>query len=53
MSFFDNNINNFIIGSEEGEIYLADRHGTKGEIQRSVEGKIKFFEKQKIYSCSW
>lgn len=37
MSFFDNNINNFIIGSEEGEIYLADRHGTKGEIQRSVE----------------
>jgi len=36
MSFYCNNINNFVIGSEENEIYLADRHGNKGEITRSI-----------------
>jgi hypothetical protein len=39
MSFFDNNINNFVVGSEEGELYVANRHGNKsGEITRSVQG---------------
>lgn len=43
MSFFDNNINSFVVGSEEGELYLADRHGNKGEVQRSIVGGQKQF----------
>ncbi|KAI1717234.1 cytoplasmic dynein 1 intermediate chain 2 domain-containing protein [Ditylenchus destructor] len=37
MCFFHSNINSFVIGSEEKNIYMGDRHGNKGEMTRSIE----------------
>ncbi|KAH7724191.1 cytoplasmic dynein intermediate chain 1 [Aphelenchoides avenae] len=36
MSFFANNINSFAVGCEDGFLFVGDRHGTKGEMSRSI-----------------
>ncbi|CAF0703857.1 unnamed protein product [Brachionus calyciflorus] len=38
MAFRPGDVNNFIIGSEEGPIYTATRHGNKSGINESFEG---------------
>lgn len=40
MSFFANNINSFAVGCEDGFLFVGDRHGTKGEMSRSIRGKL-------------
>uniref|UniRef100_A0A0N5AP20 WD_REPEATS_REGION domain-containing protein n=1 Tax=Syphacia muris TaxID=451379 RepID=A0A0N5AP20_9BILA len=40
MSFLYNDVNNFIVGSEEGAVYTAARHGDKSGIIESFEGHM-------------
>lgn len=40
MSFLFDDVNNFIVGSEEGAVYTASRHGNKGGINESFEGGL-------------
>ncbi|VDO06757.1 unnamed protein product [Brugia timori] len=40
MSFALDDVNNFVVGSEEGNVYTASRHGNKGGINDSYEGHI-------------
>ena len=40
MSFLFDDVNNFIVGSEEGVVYTASRHGNKGGINESFEGEF-------------
>lgn len=42
MAFFYSDINNFVIGGEESQIYVGDRHGQKGEMSRSIPGNLMF-----------
>merc|ERR1719427_12814 len=37
MSFQPNNVNNFVVGSEDGAVYTACRHGSKTGISESYE----------------
>lgn len=41
MSFALDDVNNFVAGSEEGNVYTASRHGNKGGINGSYEGKFQ------------
>lgn len=38
MSFQHNNVNNFAVGSEDGSVYTACRHGSKTGISEHLEG---------------
>uniref|UniRef100_A0A9J2PC67 Uncharacterized protein n=1 Tax=Ascaris lumbricoides TaxID=6252 RepID=A0A9J2PC67_ASCLU len=38
MSFALDDVNNFVVGSEEGNVYTASRHGNKGGINDGFEG---------------
>ena len=38
MSFYNNSINDFVVGSEEGELYIGDRHGSKNEVAKNILG---------------
>jgi dynein intermediate chain len=38
MGFRSGDVNNFVVGSEEGPIYMATRHGNKSGINESYEG---------------
>lgn len=38
MSFPTGDVNNFIVGSEEGNVYQASRHGAKAGIGQVFEG---------------
>ncbi|VDK42879.1 unnamed protein product [Anisakis simplex] len=38
MSFALDDVNNFVVGSEEGTVYTASRHGNKGGINDGFEG---------------
>ncbi|KHN76906.1 Cytoplasmic dynein 1 intermediate chain 1 [Toxocara canis] len=38
MSFALDDVNNFVVGSEEGSVYTASRHGNKGGINDGFEG---------------
>lgn len=50
MVFLHNSINNFVVGSEENELYIGDRHASKGELNRNINGSIIFnFFKLKIW----
>ncbi|EFO23580.1 cytoplasmic dynein intermediate chain 1 [Loa loa] len=40
MSFALEDVNNFVVGSEEGNVYTASRHGNKGGINDGYEGHI-------------
>lgn len=39
MSFALDDVNNFVVGSEEGIVYTASRHGNKGGINDGYESK--------------
>ncbi|KAL3100337.1 hypothetical protein niasHT_029041 [Heterodera trifolii] len=36
MAFLHNSINNYVLGTEEGELYIGDRHAASGESSRSI-----------------
>uniref|UniRef100_A0A183C6Q7 WD_REPEATS_REGION domain-containing protein n=1 Tax=Globodera pallida TaxID=36090 RepID=A0A183C6Q7_GLOPA len=36
MAFLHNSINNFVLGTEENELYIGDRHAACGESNRSI-----------------
>jgi hypothetical protein len=38
MSFLNDSIKDFVVGSEENELYMCDRHAAKQEISRSISG---------------
>ena len=38
MSFPVGDVNNFVVGGEEGSVYTACRHGSKGGISEMFEG---------------
>ncbi|KAK4474711.1 hypothetical protein MN116_001838 [Schistosoma mekongi] len=38
MSFFDENVNNFLVGSEDGRVYAGSRHGNQAGISDAFEG---------------
>lgn len=40
MGFRSSDVNNFIVGSEEGPIYTATRHGSKSGINDYFEGHL-------------
>lgn len=41
MSFALDDVNNFVVGSEEGNVYTASRHGNKGGINDGYEGEFQ------------
>jgi hypothetical protein len=48
LAFPTGDVNNFIVGSEEGTVYTACRHGSRAGILDSFEGMIWIFLIDKI-----
>merc|ERR1719431_8721 len=54
MDFPTGDVNNFIIGSEQGSVYTASRHGSKAGIDcHHVQGPIDFSHLFLTSSCDW